>query len=58
MSDQNLCSQSCPSGYYADTTNSTCGRCMSGCLVCSSGSICQAWENQTAEEEDLFKDKM
>ena len=58
INDQKRCSQTCPSGYFADTANKLCNNCANGCLVCSSYQLCQAWEHQSADEESMWQDKM
>ena len=62
VTDIRTCSTVCPTSYHAFVDSGTgiksCQRCQSGCLICSGGSICQAWENQEAYVPDLWKDKM
>jgi hypothetical protein len=36
----NTCYSTCPSGYYADATNSQCVACINNCKTCLSASIC------------------
>jgi len=56
--DTRKCVSECPNRYYptVNQTNSAniCLKCQSGCVVCSSSSMCQAWETDESTSKNVW----
>jgi hypothetical protein len=44
------CVESCPPGYYPNSLNNFCDKCLDGCTLCSGSGNCLLWQfDQTSE---------
>jgi len=57
-----MCVTQCPPGYYGSVNitgnTKTCLNCAAGCILCTDGSVCQAWTNVPAYVPNMWNDKL